>query len=234
MVQGVKSEPVFAMDREKNRFLRMLEERISEFNIKIYAYSILDDHVHLLIKSEIQELSSYMAKVLAAYAKYYNYKSGKKGKVFHSRFYSEAIETEDSFWNCIRYFHNHVVQLNGVRNITKYHYSSIKEFYLEDDYIVDAHLKVYIQNEFETLSEFVKFHRKKMELLVWDTEEDLQAQRMVLIQNVILKLALEEQVEKEEILEYYPYIEKCIKAGKKELKASQKEMQNILKNLKSR
>lgn len=234
MVQGVKSESVFAMDREKNRFLRMLEERISEFDIKIYAYSILDNHVHLLVKSEIQELSSYMAKVLAAYAKYYNYKNGKKGKVFQRRFYSEVIETEDSFWNCIRYLHNHVIQMQEIKNITKYQYSSIKEFYVEENRIVDVCMKQYIQNEFETLPEFVKFHRNKMEVLVWDTKEDLQAQRIILIQNIILNLALEEQVEKEEILEYYPYVEKCIKVGRKELKASQKEIQNILKNLKSR
>ena len=52
----------------------------------------MSNHFHLLIKADLEELASFMAKVLAAFANYYNYKHNRIGYVFQSRYKSQVVE----------------------------------------------------------------------------------------------------------------------------------------------
>lgn len=82
IARGINRELIFNQAREKLYLKRILKEFLSNHNVEIYAYCIMSNHVHLIIKSELQELSMYMAKCLAKYAEYYNYKHKRNDMFF--------------------------------------------------------------------------------------------------------------------------------------------------------
>lgn len=137
IARGINKELIFNQTREKVYLKKILKEFLSEHSVEIYAYCIMSNHVHLIIKSEIQELSIYMAKCLAKYAEYYNYKHKRNGHVFQNRFKSECIETSKYYWNCLRYIHLNPLKANQVKSITNYKYSSILEYKKKDPQLID-------------------------------------------------------------------------------------------------
>ena len=52
----------------KRKFLKYLKK----YDVELYAYCIMSNHAHLIIKAELPVLSAFMAVVLAEYAVYYN------------------------------------------------------------------------------------------------------------------------------------------------------------------
>lgn len=77
-VRGINKEKIFGQPREKNYFKRIIRKYLKEYDVEIYSYCIMSNHAHLLIKSDLKELSMFMSKVLAKYAQYY-------GKSTHNR-----------------------------------------------------------------------------------------------------------------------------------------------------
>ncbi|MCQ2609814.1 MAG: transposase, partial [Lachnospiraceae bacterium] len=73
-------------------YLNLLSQTKKEYGIKIYAYCLMTNHVHLVICDNKDNISKAMNKLNSRYAMYYNKKNGRTGVVFNDRFKSEAIE----------------------------------------------------------------------------------------------------------------------------------------------
>ena len=82
MSRGINKEAIFKEQRERTRMLNLIRENTMEYDVEIYSYCIMPNHFHLLIKADLKELASFMAKVLAKFAKYYNQKHNRVGHVF--------------------------------------------------------------------------------------------------------------------------------------------------------
>lgn len=115
--RGINKEQIFNQIRERYYFKKILIKYLKQYDVEICAYCIMSNHIHLIIHSEIETLSLFMARVLAEYASYYNYKHERNGHVFQNRFGSECIETSHYFWNCVRYIHMNSVNAKIVKDI---------------------------------------------------------------------------------------------------------------------
>lgn len=126
MVQGIQKEYIFKNDRYINRYLQLIKEKLNKEKLELIAYCIMNNHAHLLIKTEdIQELSIYMQKINTIYAKYYNYmEKDRVGYVFRNRFKSEPIIDKEQLIQCVKYIHRNPVKANMVNNEKEYKYSS--------------------------------------------------------------------------------------------------------------
>ncbi len=62
--------------------------------MKIYAYCLMTNHVHLLLFDLKNNISKFMNKTNSRYAMYYNNKNGRTGVIFNDRYKSEAIENK--------------------------------------------------------------------------------------------------------------------------------------------
>jgi DNA-binding transcriptional regulator YiaG len=83
----------------------------------------MDDHAHLLIKEEKDEISRIMKRINVSYAYYFNKKYDRVGHVFQDRFKSEVIEDEKYLLAAIRYIHNNPVKAK-IKDGLKYKWSS--------------------------------------------------------------------------------------------------------------
>lgn len=126
MVQGINKEYIFKNERYISRYIQLIRKNLHNEHIRIISFCIMNNHAHLLIKTEdIKELSKYMQKVNCSYAKYYNYVENERvGYVFRDRYKSEPILNRRQLLQCIKYIHKNPVKAGMVASEEKYKYSS--------------------------------------------------------------------------------------------------------------
>ena len=136
ITQGIEKKFIFEKEIYKKKYLQLLYKESEEFKVKIIAYCVMDNHVHLLINvNEINTMSKFMHKLNFMYAQYYNFmEKERKGYVFRDRFISEPISSEDYLLNCIIYIHNNPVKAKMVKNVYEYKYSSYNKFVEDKEY----------------------------------------------------------------------------------------------------
>ena len=129
MIQGINRSYIFNNDKLKTKISKTIFDKAKENNIIIIAYCIMDNHAHLLAKTNtVKDLSKMMASVNTSYAKYYNFINDRVGYVFRDRYRAEAIYSINQLQNCIRYIHENPVKAHMVLNAKDYKYSSIKDY----------------------------------------------------------------------------------------------------------
>lgn len=114
MVRGNERKAIFAEGTDKERFLAAIREKKKGIPVSIYAYCIMDNHAHLLLRGVLDPLAALMKNVGISFAKYYNAKYDRVGHVFQDRFRSEVIKTEAQLFAVMRYIHFNPVKVWGV------------------------------------------------------------------------------------------------------------------------
>ncbi len=176
IARGINKEFIFGQKREKNNIIRLFQKHLEDKDIEIYAYAIMSTHFHILIRVDLKLLSNYMAIVLAEFAEYYNFKHNRNGHVFQDRFKSECVETQQYFWNCIRYIHMNPVNAGIVKVPSDYEFSSMKEYKTAKSRIIHPKAIKIFKSEFDSFEEFAKFHKKPQKQIFMDIPQEVDAQ----------------------------------------------------------
>ena len=96
MLRGNERKNIFQEDEDKQWFLDGIAAKQMEMRFSVYANCLMDNHVHLLMKVNNDQLASIMKGIAVRYASFYNWKYKRVGHVFRDRFKSEAIEDEQN------------------------------------------------------------------------------------------------------------------------------------------
>lgn len=236
IVRGLNKLAVFRDQREKNRILSLIRENYKEYNVKIYAYCIMSNHFHLLLEADLKELASFMAKILASYAQYYNYKHSRVGYVFQDRYRSQCIESDSYFWNCLRYIHLNPVKAGICKNIERYSYSSINDYYRGKENKVEIlSATAYEMNKkrFEDRKSFIEFHRMSDRNFFIDIPEEELLQRKEIAKDILQDMQCDLKLPAEEILDYAKTREQFEQKIKEQFGVSKKyarEVRKLIKN----
>lgn len=137
MVQGINKEYIFQKNEYKNKYIKLLK-KAKEFDIKIIAFCIMDNHAHLLIQNQkTKKLSEFMWKTNFEFARYYNEKEKRVGVVFRNRYRLEEIDNEKYLFRCIAYIHKNPVKAGIVDDAKDYKYSNYNEFKAKNKYLTE-------------------------------------------------------------------------------------------------
>lgn len=129
MTQGINKEYIFEENRYKKKYMELLQKEANEYNINLIAFTIMDNHAHILLYTKnINNMSLFMKKINEKFAMYYNYINERVGIVFRNRYKSQPIISERQLLNCIKYIFNNPVRAKIVLNPEKYFYSNFKDF----------------------------------------------------------------------------------------------------------
>lgn len=194
MARGINKEKTFNQTREKNRLKSILEEKQNTYAVEIHAYCIMSNHAHLIIKAEVEELSMFMARVLADYAEYYNYKHDRNGHVFQNRFKSECIESESYYWACLRYIHLNPVKARITADILKYKYSSIQEFCTETFSIIHKNAVDLKKQKFGNTAAFLRYHQDICNRVFLDVSSEVYYQFYEISMQILYQLQIQYQL----------------------------------------
>ena len=129
MQRGHNRQVVFAGERDFLRYLEDLRELKSLFDIRVYAYCLITNHVHLVLApGEAVATMGQMMKAMAARAtRHRNKLEGRTGTLWESRYRSSPIQTDGYLLACIRYVELNPVRACMVREPQEYRWSSYQQ-----------------------------------------------------------------------------------------------------------
>ncbi len=231
MARGLDKMAVFKEDREKERIKTLIRENLTDFNVIIYSYCIMSNHLHLLVKADLNELASFMAGILTRFASYYNYKHERIGYVFQDRFKSQCVETESYFWNCMRYIHRNPAKVGTVEDMLAYPYSSFSDLYHQKPDIVSDKSFSMIAHRFNDRQEFLEFHAAESWDTYEDVEEDVYSNQMRIAGEILAKYKDKYSTCPKELLDYTGTRREIEKEIRQVLKISEKKSIAIIKVL---
>ena len=103
ILRGNNRQIIFHNDDDRIFMLNRIKKYSEQTNIELYAYCLMDNHIHLLVGKANPKLSKFVQKLATSYAMYFNRKYDRCGHLFQGRFKSEPVETEDYFKTVFRY-----------------------------------------------------------------------------------------------------------------------------------
>ena len=129
ILRGANRKEIFHKEEDRIRFLHTLNRYRIETGIRVLAWCLMDNHVHLLLKENDHNLSDLMKRLGISYATYYNWTYGTNGHLFQDRFKSEVVETYGYLGRVVRYIHMNPVKAGLSRKPEKYWWSSCANYY---------------------------------------------------------------------------------------------------------
>jgi len=126
MVRGIERRPIFTDDRDRDDFLRRLEGLVRATGLRIYAWALLPNHAHLLLRTGTRSLARVMRSLLTGYAGAFNRRHRRQGHLFQNRYKSIVVEEEAYFLELVRYLHLNPLRVGVVphrRALDRYPYT---------------------------------------------------------------------------------------------------------------
>jgi len=127
ILKGIDDQNIFYDDRDRKIFLKQMSETKLEFNYIVYSYSLMGNHVHMVIKCQDVFLSKSIQSLLIRYVHYFNKKYNRSGPLVKNRFNSKAIENLQYFIDVCRYIHRNPENA-GIELTQNYKWSSYQEY----------------------------------------------------------------------------------------------------------
>lgn len=138
MLRGINRQQVFFDDDDYSTMVRVLADAhikvdanrniTSRNDCSIYAYVVMPNHVHILIREGEMNISNVMRKIEDRYVYFYNKKYERNGPLFQGRFRSEPVNDSPYFHILLRYIHRNPVKGMICTRPEEYLYSSWREY----------------------------------------------------------------------------------------------------------
>ena len=105
IVRGIEQRKIVDDDHDRKDFVSRLGKIASETATLIYAWALMTNHAHILLRSGSSGLSRYMLRFLSGYAGSYNRRHRRHGHLFQNRYKSIVCEEDRYFTELVRYIH---------------------------------------------------------------------------------------------------------------------------------
>ena len=137
MMRGINHQNIFEDEEDNYQFINTLgrvrvryddEGNPCGSNCTYYAYCLMGNHFHLLIRERKETVGETVKRIASSYVYYYNRKYGRDGHLFKERFKSEPVNDMAYFTVLLRYIHQNPVKAGIVERVKDYEYSSWGEF----------------------------------------------------------------------------------------------------------
>ena len=124
--RGARLMKVFFSEADKNNYLKILNNQALRFGLKIWAYCLMDNHVHLVAVPEVENsLAQTMCQTHSRYTREINFREGWRGHLWQGRFFSSLLD-ESYLYAAVRYVEQNPVKAGLVQKAEDYHWSSAR------------------------------------------------------------------------------------------------------------
>lgn len=110
IVRGIEKGHIFNDDKDRDFFLSRLAEILKDTYTSLYAFALIPNHFHLLIRRDNIPISKVMQRLLTSYALYFNKRHERVGHLFQNRYKSIICQEDTYLLELIRY-----INLNPLR-----------------------------------------------------------------------------------------------------------------------
>ena len=116
--RGNRRADIFRTDQDRERFIRQLAESVRLYDVRLYLFCLMTNHVHLVVETPQANLSRFMQRLQTAYTVYFNRRYNQSGHLFQGRFGSSVVEEDEYVLKLSRYVHLNPVFVKAHTNKT--------------------------------------------------------------------------------------------------------------------
>ena len=118
---------VFFDDEDRLTYLKLLAVYAEKHHFQIWAYCLMDNHIHLLAVPETEtSLARGIGLTNQVYTQYLNRKLNQSGRIWQNRFFSCVVENDQYLWSVARYIERNPVKVGLVDKAEACRWSSAK------------------------------------------------------------------------------------------------------------
>jgi len=124
--RGIERRKIFRDNKDRDNFLDRLGTVLSETGTPCYAWALIPNHVHLLLKTGYTPISTVMRRLLTGHAAYFNRRHRRHGKLFQNRYKSILCQEDTYLLELVRYIHLNPLRarlVSDLKSLDKWGYS---------------------------------------------------------------------------------------------------------------
>ncbi len=173
IMRGINRQTIFEDEEDYAQFLQTLQRYKEKSGYQIYAYCLMGNHVHLLLKVGIEALEQVMRRLCGSYVYWYNSKYQRVGNLFQDRFKSEPVENDQYFQIVQRYIHQNPAKAGLVEQVDGYKWSSYYEYVKRANMVDVEFLLDMISDDREmAIQSFIDYTNETSEHVCLDIEKE--------------------------------------------------------------
>ena len=117
MVRGIERRPIFRDTKDRADFLARLAALADAAALVVYAWALLPNHAHLLVRTGQRPLARSMRSLLTGYAGTFNRRHHRVGHLFQNRYKSVVVEEGAYLVELVRYLHLNPLRAGILRDL---------------------------------------------------------------------------------------------------------------------
>jgi len=117
MSRGLDGDKIFRDDTDRKKLLSIIANAFLDAGCKCYAWVLMDNHYHLVIRPTHQSLQRIMQRINGSYARSFNIRHHRRGYLFQDRY--KSLATQDYWYlrELIRYVHLNPLRAGIVQSL---------------------------------------------------------------------------------------------------------------------
>ncbi len=163
ILRGNDKSDIFYDDQDRYIFLDIIEETKKKFNYEVYAFCLMTNHIHMIIKVKDDFLSKAIQSLELRYSLYFNKKLNRSGHLFENRFFSKQVENLNYFLTVCKYVHRNPEKAN-IEKTENYKWSSFAEYNGKERIINKNVLLHYFGNSIDEFKKYTLINDDKEQL----------------------------------------------------------------------
>ena len=117
VVRGIEGNAIFNDHIDRNNFLDRLGDVLSGTATPCFAWALMFNHVHLLLRTGLTPIAKVMQRLLTGYAQQFNRRHRRHGQLFQNRYKSFLCEEDVYFLELVRYIHLNPLRAGAVKDL---------------------------------------------------------------------------------------------------------------------
>ena len=126
--RGNNGDDIFRDDNDRATYLQLLAKAASETAVRILAYALMSNHLHLVVHTPAPNLHVLIHRAHRPYAAGFNRAYGRSGHLFGSRYHSKTVLDDSQLLETTRYIHLNPVVAGLVRRPEDFPWSSYRSY----------------------------------------------------------------------------------------------------------
>jgi REP element-mobilizing transposase RayT len=170
IVRGIEKRNIFKDNSDRRSLIKRLGNVLKETKTPCYAWALMPNHFHLLLKTGLTPIATIMRRLLTGHAVYFNRRHHRWGHLFQNRYKSILCQEETYLLELVRYIHLNPLrakQVSDLRQLEHYLYcghSVLLGNHQNDWQSIDEILKLFGETVSEARSNYHKFVNKGIKM----------------------------------------------------------------------
>jgi REP element-mobilizing transposase RayT len=118
IVRGIERRRIVNDVADRKNFVKRLGELSVDTKTPIYAWAVMTNHAHILLRSSEMGISGFMRRLLTGYAVSYNRRHRRWGHLFQNRYKSIVCDEDAYFTELVRYIHLNPLRAKLVKSLS--------------------------------------------------------------------------------------------------------------------